>query len=507
AGINGNGQDADLQVGGNFNLTGGGTFIQGNSSLNVFGFGAGTAQANTISLNGVITLSIAGGKLTGTSNLATYDTNNNNSCLTGCASVDLTTGTTINEINIISQAGGKTINASGTSAGSAVDLSQENKIRGTFSVKTAGAFEDLGSAVVTGIKAAGALALSNNLLLTVQQSNANATSSVAGRGALDLSDANSFGGVITANAFGLPVTINNTQSLQIGTVQGSSVTITTTAGSLTQIAQSAISTDKLVLTTAGAATLNNTNSIGILTASAGGDLSVKSGRALTVGDGTMGVTTSNGGDVTIQTSSGNLTLANAISSGRNITLASAGNFINNVDASALGTGTGGVWRIWSQDPALDTLRGLTPGFKQFGATFGTTTELGAANLNGVLYSKAALVSVALTGSVSKVYDSTTSVTLTGEDSVVYVVTGAIGTDVVSVSSTTLNFDNKDVLRDTANLVLGTKSVIASDVTFTALDSSAQTAIPVYGYTLDPDTTASGAIGTITPYAVSLTGTR
>ena len=176
--INASNQDGYLQVGGSFNLTGGGTFIQGDSALNVFGFGAGTQQANTISLNGVITLSIAGGKLVGTSSLATYDALNNNSCLTGCASVDLVTNSVANEITVISQAGGKSITSSGVNPGASVTLSQVNKVRGIVTIKTAGAYVDQGTAVATGIKADNALTLSNNLLLTVQQSDANATSSV-----------------------------------------------------------------------------------------------------------------------------------------------------------------------------------------------------------------------------------------------------------------------------------------------------------------------------------------
>ncbi|NBU84310.1 MAG: hypothetical protein EBS21_06895, partial [Sphingomonadaceae bacterium] len=513
AGINANSQDADLQVGGNFNLTGGGTFIQGNSAFNVFGFGAGTQQANTISLNGVITLSIAGGKLTGTSSRATYDSNNNNSCVTGCASVDLVTGATVNEITVISQAGGKTINSTGTNPGSAVVLSQVNKVRGTFSVKTAGAYVDLGSAVETGIKAAGALTLNNNLLLTVQQSSANATSNVAGRAALNLGDANGFGGTISANAFGVPVTIKNTQALQIGSVQGSTVTITTTAGGLTQAENSAVSTDKLIISSAGAVTLNNTNSIGVLAASAGGNLSVTSGRALTIGDSTTGVSTSVG-NVTIQTLTGkNLTLAKAISSAGNITLASAGSFINNVGASALTTGASGVWRIWSQDPALDTLGGLTPGFKQYNATYGGTTTIpqAASALNGVLYTLAPKVVVSLSGTVSKVYDGLTTANAAN---VTYDVSGALrdylstnvtDTDVVTATATSVSFENADVARDSNGNVLANKKVIASGADFTVTSSAASGAIPVFGYQLDTTNPVNGLIGEVTPKTLVVGG--
>ncbi|WP_353209598.1 YDG domain-containing protein, partial [Sphingorhabdus sp.] len=509
ANINANNQDGYLQVGGSFNLTGGGTFIQGASPLNVFGFGAGTQQANTISLNGVITLTIAGGKLTGTSSLATYDALNNNSCLTGCASIDLVTNSVANDITVISQAGGKSIVSSGVRDGASVTLSQVNKVRGTVSIMTAGAYVDQGTAVATGIKADDALALNNNLLLTVQQSDANATSNVAGRGALNLGANNSFGGTISANAFGALVTIKNTQALKIGTVQGSTVTITTTAGGLTQATNTAVSADNLILSSAGAVTLTNTNSIGVLRASVGGDFSLKSGRALTVGDGIAGVTST--GSVTLQTSAGNLTLAKAITSGGNITLATAGNFINNVVASALTTGTNGVWRIWSTNPSLDTLGSLTPGFKQYNATYGTTTVLGAGNKNGVLYTLAPKVTVSLTGTVSKVYDGLTTADAA---SVGYAVSGAqrdylsatvADTDVVTATATSVSFESADVARDGNGNVLANKKVLASGADFTVTSSIASGEIPVYGYQLDTTNPVNGLIGQITPKTLVVGG--
>ncbi|WP_344672507.1 beta strand repeat-containing protein, partial [Sphingorhabdus rigui] len=512
ADINASNQDAYLQVGGSFNLTGGGTFIQGDSALNVFGFGAGTQQANTISLNGVITLSIAGGKLIGTSSLATYDAQNNNSCLTGCASIDLVTNSVANDITVISQAGGKSITSSGVNPGASVTLSQVNKVRGIVTIKTAGAYVDQGTAVATGIKTAAALTFgaNNNLLLTVQQSDANATSSVAGRGALDLGLTNALGsGTIVANAFGMPVTIKSSQALTLGSVQGSVVNITTTAGAITQAAVGAISADNLVISGAGAVTLNNTNSVGVLRASTGGDFSLKNGRALTVGDGTAGVTST--GSVTLQTTSGNLTLAKAINSGGNITLASAGNFINNVGATALTTGAGGVWRIWSTKPSLDTLGGLTPGFKQYNAAYGTTTVLGAANKSGVLYTYAPKVIVSLTGTVSKVYDGLTTA---NAGSVIYAVSGAerdylsatvTDTDVVTATATSVSFENADVARDGNGNVLANKKVLASGATFTVTSSAASDAIPVYGYQLDTTAPVNGLIGQITPKTLVVGG--
>jgi hypothetical protein len=68
--------------------------------------------------------------------------------------------------------------------------------------------------------------------------------------------------------------------------------------------------------------------------------------------------------------------------GPTLTLASGGNFANTAGAAALVPGAG-VWRVWSADPALDARVGLGPDFKQYGATYGTTTVLGSGD--GFLY--------------------------------------------------------------------------------------------------------------------------
>lgn len=181
AGTGPNDPDQKLQVGGNFNLTGGGTFIQGNSTDNIFGFGAGNQELNTISLRGVITLSVVDGKLFAKSSSAVFTGASNSSCTSGCAQVDLVTGSTTNEITVISKAGGKEFDASGTRLGDAVLLTELNKVGGQVGILTDGGIVNSGSAVATGILTDGPLVLNNNLLLTVQQSTANATSSVAGR--------------------------------------------------------------------------------------------------------------------------------------------------------------------------------------------------------------------------------------------------------------------------------------------------------------------------------------
>jgi hypothetical protein len=109
--------------------------------------------------------------------------------------------------------------------------------------------------------------------------------------------------------------------------------------------------------------------------------------------------------------------------------------------------------------------------------------------NGTLTIAPALLTVTLSGAVSKTYDSTTAATLTGSD---YNLGGVLGNDIVALNDPTSGtYDTKDV---------GTSKVVT--VTGLAL-SGAQAA----DYTLGT-ATASGAIGTITPATLtpSLTGT-
>src|SRR5690606_27193504 len=65
-----------------------------------------------------------------------------------------------------------------------------------------------------------------------------------------------------------------------------------------------------------------------------------------------------------------------------IELVADDNFTNHAGASALTVGTG-QWRVWSTDPAANTLDGLSADFEQFSSTYGVTA-VGSAG-NGLLY--------------------------------------------------------------------------------------------------------------------------
>lgn len=189
---------------------------------------------------------------------------------------------------------------------------------------------------------------------------------------------------------------------------------------------------------------------------------------------------------------GNLTLNGAVTAshatGDTLVLSASDNFINNAGASALNTQAGARWLVYSQSPLTDILGGLTRSFKQYDAVYGDTV-LGTGN--GSLYAFAPIINVTITGAVTKAYDGTTSATLTDAD---YTKTGEIDGDVA-----VLTYPSSGSFDTPAS---GTgKTVTASGVT---LNSVSNGAMMVYGYQVASGD-ASGAVGTITPPPVEVTG--
>ena len=143
--------------------------------------------------------------------------------------------------------------------------------------------------------------------------------------------------------------------------------------------------------------------------------------------------TSNLATLRAQSLGGNLTVNGTITAsgaGDSIILAAAGNFINNVGAAALNPGPG-RWLVWSTNPASDNRGGLSYNFKQYNATYGVTPVAGVGT--GFLYSVAPSITPSLTGTVTKVYDGTTTATLTPAN---YVASGAIDGDTVTLNNPT-----------------------------------------------------------------------
>ncbi|MDO9365005.1 MAG: YDG domain-containing protein [Methylotenera sp.] len=176
------------------------------------------------------------------------------------------------------------------------------------------------------------------------------------------------------------------------------------------------------------------------------------------------------------------------SSGDAIVLA-GDDFTNNFGSSALTTSGTGRWLVWSTDFANDTRGSLVYDFKQYNATYGSSSVLGSGN--GFLYTLAPTVTASLTGTVSKVYDGNTDATLVSGD---YSVTGTVDGDSVNLAQTSASYDDKNVGT--------TKTVTASGL---SIDSATNGGATVYGYQLT-NTTANANVGAITVKTLTATYT-
>ncbi len=181
----------------------------------------------------------------------------------------------------------------------------------------------------------------------------------------------------------------------------------------------------------------------------------------------------------LMTAGGNLTLGSGVTvaGGNGVTLQTTGNFINNAGAGALSGGTG-RWLVYSSDPSADTTGGLASDFLQYAAT-GGTAPLAAGN--GLLYSVTPALSVALSGTVDKTYEGTTSATFTNSNAAV---SGLINSDAATVTG---SYASKNAGSGIA--------VTASNIAIT------HSGVPVYGY-VGTTPSVSANIGQIDPATVS-----
>jgi len=180
---------------------------------------------------------------------------------------------------------------------------------------------------------------------------------------------------------------------------------------------------------------------------------------------------------------------------------------DNAGAGALNPGTGSKWHIWSTntDPygtsggTADNLGGLSYDFKQYGASYGTTTP--AESGNGYLLTYAPTLALAIINNPTKTYDGNTTATLSSNN---YSLTGgAVGGD--NVSLVTANLPTSGVYNDPN--VVGATSVTVASVNPSAVSATQTLAGPktvnVYGYTVSPNTTGPGSI---TPAALGVYAT-
>ena len=194
-----------------------------------------------------------------------------------------------------------------------------------------------------------------------------------------------------------------------------------------------------------------------------------------------------GGTLTAR-AGGTITLAGSLgagAAGNSIVLEAGGNF-DNSGAFSLNTGSG-RWLVYSSNPSLDNRGGLVYAFKQYSAPIGTA-PLGTGN--GFLYSVVPSIAPTLSGSATKVYDGTTAAP-TGSLAV-SPGSGVIDGDTVNLAFAAASYADKNA---------GTgKTVTATGIT---LASAVNGAATVYGYQITP-TTASAAVGTVTPAPLTVT---
>lgn len=159
-------------------------------------------------------------------------------------------------------------------------------------------------------------------------------------------------------------------------------------------------------------------------------------------------------------------------------LLSGQSFVNNFGTNALNPGTGGHFQVWSDDPANDDRNGQDFDFKQYNATYGTTTVAGTGN--GFLYSLAPVINISLQGNITKTFDNNADATL---DISNYVIGSGIDGDVITPALPLLGtYNNPNVGKN--------KNVFVSGIRLTAQDNSK----PVYGYQFN--TTTNANIGVI-----------
>ncbi|MEN9314589.1 MAG: hypothetical protein RIS35_982 [Pseudomonadota bacterium] len=219
-----------------------------------------------------------------------------------------------------------------------------------------------------------------------------------------------------------------------------------------------------------------------LAATGPGDLLIEAGGSLSIANGAG-----------ISTSAGNITV-------------SANRFVNQAGAQGIAA-TGGDWRVWSGNPSPfsgatpDVPGGLPFDFKQYAATYGSSTPLGTGN--GLLHAFAPQVAASLVGTVSRPYDGGTSVTL---ETANHATSGAVDGDIVSLAGA-LTGTYVTAGTGSAPKDAGTgKTVSVTGFTLAAVSSEATGSKPVYGYSAS-SASASGAIGAITPRVLAVTGSR
>jgi hypothetical protein len=351
---------------------------------------------------------------------------------------------------------------------------------------------------------AGNISQSASSALTIANLNADA----AGTGSVTLNESNVVSGNLAGRAGVGGFQFTNVGALNIGQVDvvnngintsgGGNITLTS-SGVITQSAGALLSTTgSLSTTSVGGVQLSNANAVRYFSGinSVSGNVSfANSGALLDVsvnnGAGTGAVFVKSAGDLGLL-NTGVITSA----TGNAAVLVAGGNFVNSSNYNITLLGTGARWLIYSTNPSANTVGALLTGstdFQQYGATYPSTTVLGAGN--GLLYStsaSSAVVPVSLTGSVSKVFDGNTSAPLTSSN---YVLGGVTDTIFGTSSGASLSGMGSGAY---ASPNVGTGISVSTSGGTATVTFSTKT---VYGYGLSA---ASAAIGDITPAPIVIT---
>ena len=344
----------------------------------------------------------------------------------------------------------------------------------------------------------------------------NTTGSVAltkiGSGTLTLSGANTYSGATTVRVGTL--SIGNASSL--GSTSGTSVTSgaaldfnfnnATLANTNTITLHGTGISGNGALTLSGASiTVNNhVTTVGVTSIGGAGTGTMTFGNSIS-GNNNFNLSLTNAGvslsPVTLSSGAITVVAGGTITLNRNLTAAASGDSIvlsgarfNNAGSVSLNPGRGN-YLVWSSN--ANPFSGLTPdnrgglsfNFKQYDATYGVTTVLGTGN--GFLYSLSPQITPALTGTVTKTYNASTTATLSESNYSQSASTGIVDGDTVVFAPLTGTYA-------TANAGTG----INVSVTGISIVSASNGSATVYGYSLASNS-ANANIGTINAAALKV----
>jgi MBG domain (YGX type)/Repeats of unknown function (DUF5649) len=295
----------------------------------------GTSSFSNQATNGLITLTNTGNALSGAITLSTTGTAGNvqltNNVATQLAASTVNGNlTVIDRVSNLTQSGALTVSGTSNFTNQATDglitlTDTGNALTGAITLSTTGT---AGNVQLTNNVATQLAASTVNGNLTVIDSVGSLTQS----GALTVSGTSSF----TTSAANATITLNSANLLT------GAVSLNTTGSS-------------------GNASLTNNLAGGLVlgASSIGGDLTVET----TTGDLTLGGAVTAGGAVSML-SAGNLTIASGAqvtstqTSGNSIVLSAIGNFVNNRGSDALSVAGSARWLIYSNAPTTDTFNDL-----------------------------------------------------------------------------------------------------------------------------------------------------